>query len=335
MSGRAAPRVSVVLPFRDAAETLCEALESIAGQSMADFECVLVDHRSQDRSSAIARDFAEHDRRFRIVECSGSFVDALNLGVRDARAPIVARMDADDVALPQRLELQLRAIDCGNVDLVSCLVEFFPRAAIAGGMRRYESWINSIVLEDDIRAALFVESPIPHPTAVFRVSAFERIGGYADTDGPEDYDLWLRLLLTGARVCKVPQSLLRWRESPERLSRADRRYGKDRFLATKVRHFPRAVPIDRPLQLWGAGPTGRRWLRRLRERGYRVNRIVDSLDRQVGRTVQGMTVQSPSTLRREDGMVVAAVGLLGAREIIETDLLQRGFRPLHDFITVA
>ena len=329
-------RVAVVIPFRNAAATLHEALESIAGQTLGDFECVLVDHESTDRSREIAADFAVRDRRFRLSRSRGSFVTALNHGVASTNAPLVARMDADDIADTERLEAQVRVLSgCPEVDLVSCLVESFPRESVGDGMKRYEAWINAIVSSDQIRASLFVESPIPHPSAVFRRSVFERAGGYAETDGPEDYDLWLRMLLSGSRAVKVPRTLLRWRDSPARMSRSDARYAKAMFFATKLRHFPSAVPRGAPLQIWGAGPTARRWARNLRDAGYEIRRFVDIIDDRVGRTVHGQTIEPPEALRREDGIVLAAVGLTGAREIIEDHLRGRGFLPVRDYIAVA
>jgi len=331
----APPVVSVVLPFRNAVATLIEALDSIRDQSFEQFECILVDHSSQDSSPALAREYAARDRRFRVVHCDKSFVAALNLGVGESRGPWIARMDADDVAHPTRLEQQVAAARRADLDLVSCLVECFPRARLAGGMLRYEAWINSLISDDEIRAAMFVESPLPHPSTMFRREAFERAGGYLETDGPEDYDLWLRMVIGGARVEKVAQVLLRWRESGGRLSRNDARYSKANFFQTKLRHFPSLVPVTRPLQIWGAGPAARRWTRCLRARGYEIRRIVDYLDHQIGRTVQGYTVESPATIRREDGIVLAAVGVLGAREAIETELRGRGFEPLRDYLAVA
>jgi glycosyltransferase involved in cell wall biosynthesis len=334
--GSGEPLVSVVLPFRDAAATLGAALDSIAAQTLTRLECVLVDHLSADGSSALAADYARRDRRFRVVPCAGSFVDALNLGVAAARAPLIARMDADDIAHRQRLDQQVAALAAdARLQLVSCLVECFPRAALRGGMLRYEAWVNGVVSAEQIRAALFVESPLPHPSVVFRRAAFDAAGGYAETGGPEDYDLWLRMILGGARATKIPRYLLRWRDSPRRLSRVDARYAKQRFFAAKLRHFPVLLPPPTPLQLWGSGPTARRWARHLRASGYEIRRFVDIAKARVGRTVQGLTVEAPAALRREDGVVLAAVGLPGARELIETELRRRGFAPLRDYVAVA
>ena len=331
-----AAAVSVVLPFRDASATLGEALDSIRNQSLHNIECVLVDHGSQDSSSSIASDFARRDSRFRVVRSDGTFVDALNRGVGASRAPLIARMDSDDRSRPLRLQRQLHTLEQDRgLQLVSCLVDCFPRAEIAGGMRRYQTWLNAQVSPTEIRNALFVESPLPHPSVVFRRETFDTVRGYAETGGPEDYDLWLRMILGGARAAKVPEVLLEWRESPTRMSRVDPRYAKDRFFATKLRHFPRAVPLGTPLQIWGTGPTARRWARELRRAGYPIRRFVDVVDKRVGRTVQGVTVEPPAAIEADAGLVLAAVGLTGARAIIEENLQARGMWPGRDYIAVA
>ncbi len=330
------PAVSVVLPFRNAESTLAEALESIRRQSLAQFECILVDHRSTDRSASLALTLASEDGRFRVVRGEGSFVAALNRGVEESQSGLIARMDADDVCHPERLERQVDALTRDpELQLISCRVDCFSDTALPAGMKRYEKWVNSVVSGKEIRAAIFVESPLPHPSVVFRRRAFERFGRYRETEGPEDYDLWLRMIIGGAVVRKLPDVLLRWRDTPQRMSRSDRRYDKDRFFDTKLRHFPAAVPISTPLQFWGTGRTARRWARHLREAGYEIRRFVDVIEDRVGRTVQGLTVETPAAIDRRDGIVVAAVGVLGARQIIENDLQQRGFRRGVDYIAVA
>ncbi len=330
------PAVSVVLPFRNAASTLGEALASIAAQSRTDFECILVDHASEDSSRDIAEAMARSDPRFRVIGCDGSFVDALDRGVSTARAPLIARMDADDRSHPSRFAMQLELMQTNaDIGMTSCLVECFPRANLGPGMRRYQHWINSLVTDQQIRNAIFVESPLPHPSVVFRRSLYAKAGGYRETDGPEDYDLWLRMILGGARVEKVPAVLLEWRESDRRTSRVDPRYGKDRFFATKVRHFPKAVGTDTPLQIWGTGPTARRWARQLLSLGYEIRRFADVIEKRVGRTVQGIPVESPAAIDPDHGFVLAAVGLLGARALIEAELTGRGMVAGRDYLAVA
>ena len=115
-------------------------------------------------------------------------------------------MDADDIALPRRLEKQLSFLsDHPEVDICGACVEIFvdgegSGGRPAGGNRRYEAWLNACRTPDAIQRELFIESPIPNPTAVFRRGALRRLGGYADPAWPEDYDLFLRADRCGMRV---------------------------------------------------------------------------------------------------------------------------------------
>lgn len=326
----------MVLPFRDAGSFLAEALASLRRQSLVDFECVLVDHDSADTSRALAEATCRIDGRFRLVTASGTFVDALNTGVRSTRAPLIARMDADDIADPRRLEMQVAAFESTpSLGVVSCLVSCFAEGHLGDGMRRYERWLNELRTPEQIRDALFIESPMAHPTVVLSRTAFDAVGGYRETGGPEDYDLWMRLLLRGYRASKVPEVLLHWRDSGCRLTRIDPRYARRRFFETKVRHFPTLLATHRPIQIWGTGPTGRKWGHALRRLGYTIRRFVDIDPGRIGRRKCGAPIEAPSQLRAEDGLVLAAVGLLGARAEIESYLRGRGMRPWKDYVAVA
>lgn len=202
-------------------------------------------------------------------------------------------------------------------------------------MRRYVRWSNSLVTPEQIRNALFVEAPLVHPSVVIARGALEAVGGYRDLGLPEDYELWMRLILSGYRAAKVPEVLLDWRDSPRRLTRTDPRYDASRFLATKLRYLPAVIPAPRPIQIWGAGPIGRRWARELRGLGYEIRRFVDVDPRKLGRRLRGVPVEPPSVLHTRDGFVLAAVGTPGAREQIEAALAARGLRPWLDHLAVA
>ena len=245
-------------------------------------------------------------------------------------------MDADDLAHPRRLELQLAASAAEpSLAIVGCLVSGFPAAALRDGMRRYVAWSNSLVTSEQIRDALFVEAPLVHPSVVIARRALDAVGGYRDVDLPEDYDLWMRLILAGHRAAKVPEHLLEWRDSPLRLTRTDPRYGQSRILATKLRYLPEVVPMSTPIQIWGAGPIGRGWARDLEELGYSIRRFVDVDPRKLGRRLRGIPVEAPSQLDRADGFVLTAVGAPGAREQIQTYLAERGLSPWVDHLAVA
>src|SRR5687767_14297711 len=140
-------RLSVLLPCRNAAAFLHSCITSLAAQTFRDFEVIAVNDGSADETPQILSTWAERDTRVRVVETGPQgLIDALNAGLQLASAPMVARMDADDVAMPDRFEKQLRAFE-RDPDLVVCgtHVRYFPREIVRAGALRYETWLNSLV----------------------------------------------------------------------------------------------------------------------------------------------------------------------------------------------
>lgn len=328
------PRVSVLLPVYNAADTLAEALESLRQQTFPHFEVVAVDDGSTDASSRLLAAWAARDARFRVFRRPhGGVVAALRFGLAQCRAPWVARMDADDVALPQRLAAQMAYAEAHpQVAVIGTQVEAFPPGTVREGLRRYLAWQNALLTDADIRREIFIESPFTHPSVMFRREAVLAVGGYRDPGWPEDYDLWLRLYLAGARFGKVPQVLLRWRDRPERLTRTDPRCSVENFLRAKAYYLARGPLADRDaIFLWGAGMMGRRLGRRLLREGLPLQAYVDIDPRKIGRTRQGRPIYPPEALptlwraaRRP--ALVAAVGAEGARPLIRQRLQAWGFK---------
>lgn len=161
------PAVSVIMPVRNGGAFLKTAVESILGQSFAALELILVDDHSDD--SSIDR-LCLGDSRLRVIKNTGSGVSsAFNTGFGQALGPLLARMDADDIALPQRIERQVAYL--GNhpaVDLCGCCVEIFAEDGVGDGNLRYQAWLNGCRSAESIHREMFIESPIPNPTAMFR-----------------------------------------------------------------------------------------------------------------------------------------------------------------------
>lgn len=188
------------MPVRNGERFLCEALESTLAQTVSGLEVIAVDDGSTDATPEILAETARRDPRLRVIGNTGAGITAaLNAGFARAGAPLVARMDADDVMLPDRLERQL--------DLLSRS----PDVAVVGG---------GVILTDEagreIDRAPGSESPsleagndLAHPTVVVRAEAFHEAGGYR-LDGSEDYDLWLRIEERW-RLAAVPEPVLRYR----------------------------------------------------------------------------------------------------------------------------
>src|SRR5262249_27841997 len=138
---------------------------------------------------------------------------ALGLALSLARAPWVARQDADDVSHRSRLERQLAWLaDHPDLDGLGTRVRLFPDEATGAGMRRWASWHNSLLTHDAMRRELMIDSPLAHGTAMIRRAALEAVGGWRERGWAEDLDLWVRLFAHGARFGKLDRVLYGWRQ---------------------------------------------------------------------------------------------------------------------------
>ncbi|HXH97199.1 MAG TPA: glycosyltransferase family 2 protein, partial [Gaiellaceae bacterium] len=225
--------MSVLLPVRDEEPYLAATLESLSAQTLADLEVIVVDDGSRDGSAAIAEAHARRDSRFRVVRQPPlGMVAASERARAEASAPLIARMDADDVAMPERLELQVAAIEEEGLAAVGGQVEYFP--APSDGMRTYASWLNGLVTVEAAMRDVFVECPLPGPALTARAE----LVSYRDCGWPEDYDLVLRIWARGGRFRNVDRLVHRWRDHPERLTRTQPAYSLASFRRCKV-HFLR------------------------------------------------------------------------------------------------
>lgn len=337
-----APQTSFVLPVRDAAETLDAALRSILAQSVDDFEALVVDDGSRDASLEIARSSARADPRVRVLSRDRrGIVDALNAGLEASRGEFVARMDADDIASPHRLERQLAAFAADpTLSVVDGQVRFVTdRGEVPEGMRVYAEWVNRVVEPEDFRRLRFRESTVVHPAATLRRRDLLEIGGYRD-DGPEDFELWLRLHERGARFRKIPEVLVTMRDHAARATRRDPRYARDEFVRVAVDAVVRGpLRTAQRVVLWGAGARARPWLRALRDAGSPPIAIVDVDPRKIGRTrAGGVAVHSYEELAGLGAdLCLVAVGSRGAEDAIRADLRSRmpTWREGHDWFMVA
>jgi hypothetical protein len=198
-----APLVSIVMPCFNAARWLGAALDSLQRQTHRELEIVAVDDASTDGTAELLAQRARGDARVRPVRLERNLGPgaAANRALAESRGAFIARLDADDVALPQRLETQLAFLRATGVDLCgSWFVEF------GQGLPRTTRWPHS---EAAVRAGLLFQSPICHPTVMARREVFER-HPYRDLRLAEDYDLYSRASAE-YRMALVPRALVRYR----------------------------------------------------------------------------------------------------------------------------
>ncbi|MFQ5512804.1 MAG: glycosyltransferase family 2 protein [Myxococcota bacterium] len=333
----------MILPVRNAARTLDDALRSVLASRGVRLEVLCVDDGSRDGSSEILAEWARQDPRVAWRRSRGPGIcAALNVALADARASYLARMDADDEMHPERLAAQAALLDARpDLCLVGCCVESFREDGLAEGYRLYTEWVNRLIEPDQIAREAFVECPVPHPTWMLRREAVERVGGYRDLGWPEDLDLLYRLLVRRESVGKVPRVLHRWRDHPERLSRTDPRYSREAFARVKAHFLPRIHPMSGAV-VWGAGRTGRRFVKLLAAEGVLIRALIDIHPDRVGSSWREIPILDPAQLRlrwrawRAEGLrILGAVASRGARCLIRGELLAQGMKEGEDFLMVA
>ena len=329
--------ISVVITARDAEETLGEAVGSCLQQSHSDFELVLVDNGSSDSTRTIMDAIA--DPRVRVLSCGGSHVEAHRLGVAESSGEFIARMDADDVAHPDRLARQIEML-AGEAALSACTcnVRVCARGRPIGkGFLDYVDWLNGLLTAEDITRERFIESPVVHPAAMMRRQALVSVGGYQEVGWAEDYDLWLRFLDAGHRIGKVPEVLFDWYDSDTRLTRTHQRYSQEQFLKAKAHYLAKILAVRTGgVEICGAGPIGKRIGRLLIGEGIRVEAFYEVNPRRIGETIAGVPVRDQVELQRRGGAVVlGAVGLPGARDLIRGLVGELGYIEGEDFFCVA
>jgi GT2 family glycosyltransferase len=255
MDKESLPLISVVMPVYNSEKYLQEAVESILGQTLADFELIAIDDGSTDQSAVILESYQQKDKRVILQRQSENqgIVAALNYGLVLARGKYIARMDADDISLPDRFEKQVAFLEIHpDVDVVGTAVHLIDKRGRKLGRL-------SFPLEDlaihwkSLFSACFI-----HPTVMLRRSVLvaHNIQYRTAREQPEDYDFFAQLL-EFAHGANFAESLFMYRVHPASITS---QFNRDKFnhksmliLANLQNHFPGlAITHDQVLQISGA-----------------------------------------------------------------------------------
>ena len=222
------PTVSVLMPVYNAEPYLAEAVESILSQTFTDFEFLIVNDGSTDRSPTILERYAARDGRIRLSSRPNTgYTVALNELLDLASGELVARMDADDVAVPQRLARQVDYLRAHrDVVCVGSAVHFIDAAGRF--LRDGHPGMNHEAIQE---RALAGDCPLNHPSIMMRRAAVQAVGGYhAEFEPAEDLDLWLRLGEVG-RLTNLPEVLMKYRQHTRSFSEQHQRLQLERSAA--------------------------------------------------------------------------------------------------------
>jgi glycosyltransferase involved in cell wall biosynthesis len=208
------PLVSILMPVYNAEKYLREAAESILSQTFSDFEFIALNDGSSDDSGAILFEYEKKDARvvFRNFEENRGLPALLNIGMSMARGRYLARMDADDVSFPTRLQEQVDFMESHpEVDICGTWVELI-------GARQGERWQHPVD-HASIYARMLFNDALAHPTVMMRVSSIRKHNLLYDEKSMyiEDYDLWSRAL-PKLQVSNLGQVLLKYRVHAQGIS---------------------------------------------------------------------------------------------------------------------
>jgi glycosyltransferase involved in cell wall biosynthesis len=254
----ATPAVSVVMPVYNCGRYLAEAIHSILDQSFTDFELIVVNDGSTDDTEDVIRSIVDDRIRYMAGPNQG-ISTALNTGLAMARAPLIARMDGDDVSLPSRLQEQVTFLrshpEVGMVGTWATVTDMHGEPVSA---------LRHPCTHARISYSLLYDSPFVHPSVMFRRSVIDAVGTY-DTSARtyEDLDLWSRMMGV-TRFANIPVELIRYREVPTSISRTTKR--EHRVLEHRRRTMAEQLPGLDPENVELLARTGHQHLRITRQR---------------------------------------------------------------------
>ncbi len=232
------PSVSVVIPTYNAEKYISEAMRSVLGQTFKDFELIIVDDGSTDNTLRIVDRYCRADERIVVLknEENLKLARTLNRGIEAARGKYVARMDADDISLPNRLEKQVDFMEKNpEVGIVGGAMEIVDEEGRKRRERRY--WIK----DEEIRKRIFLFSPFCHPAVMMRKSVLEKSGLYDPHYNPaEDYEFYFRVGLY-SEFANLKDRLIKYRIVPDSMTTGGLRRMELRTIEVRKRFFDHAA----------------------------------------------------------------------------------------------
>ncbi|MGE3261143.1 MAG: glycosyltransferase family 2 protein [Bacteriovoracia bacterium] len=253
------PLVTVLLPVYNAEKYLAEAISSVLAQTFTDFELLIVDDGSTDRSPEIIHGLRDTRIRYLRNEENQKLIRTLNRGLKEAKGEFIARMDSDDICFPQRLERQL---------------QFFrrePDTAVAGSfaIRIDENSVHGAVINrpvgNDLARNVWLPTPLLHPTVMMRRSVVDR--GFIYDENClhcEDYDFWIRIAKAGLRIENLPAPMLYYRVHGGGISFQNRALQLSNSFQVFCRHYGNVkLSFEEYCSLIGARDEKMPWRRRL------------------------------------------------------------------------
>ena len=209
------PLISVVMPVYNSAAYLSEAIESVLTQTLRDFELIIVYDESNDSSKEIIKLYQQNDSRVKLIYGDNkSLIGALNKGINAATGKFIARMDADDISLPERFEKQIQVLEACKADICGCHYLIINKIGKPVNAKIVPLSQSAFVMY------LGCTVPFAHGSVIMRSDFIKKYSlNYGNVNSAEDYELWVRLFKENAVFINADDFLFKYRDTSNSLSK--------------------------------------------------------------------------------------------------------------------
>lgn len=328
------PEVSIIMPVYNGEMYLGEAIESILNQTYTNFEYLIINDGSTDNSLDIIDKYARKDKRIVAISRENKgLVASLNEGIALAKGKYIARMDADDISLPNRIEQELRYLEeNSDVDILGSNIE------IIGDVDKerkegYIKWFNSSLNETNIEEKFLEGCALSHPSVMIKKQLFAHLK-YRDNYCAEDYDLWMRALKQGFKIRKIEEVLLQYRIHADSKSHTDQRNRRQFFDNVNIKlDYIEGKYINSKVKvvIWGASNGGLIVNQVLKTRGY--YETSGFIDKYKSGIIEGLNIYKPEQLEDLEFDYIFIASSPGKEEIISF-LKEKGLNVRKDFFYI-
>ncbi len=323
--------ISIVMPVRNSEPFLTDCLDSILAQTYEQWELLVVNDHSSDKSAEILQAYKQKDQRISVYENTGKGITpALMTGYQYAQGSLITRMDSDDLMPEEKLQLLKDKWETtGKGHIITGLVKYFADFPIKDGYKNYEAWLNELTLSESNLEEIYKECAVASPNWLIHKEDFDATAGFNTEMYPEDYCLLFKWKAAGYKIASVDKITHLWRDSMDRASRTDDNYLDNRFTKLKVHYFKQIdYKPEKTLVLWGAGNKGKAIAKELIANELPFRWICNNYNK-VGLKIYDVEMEEIQSLATQpDAQVIIAVSQKNASNEIEN--LLKGYH-LEDY----
>ncbi len=323
------PKVSILMPAKNAGKFLPDCLNSILQQTESNWELIVINDHSTDHTFDVLQAFANKDQRIQVFNNQGKgIIAALRLAFAKSEGQLITRMDADDLMLAEKL-IALKKILIANGEgyLATGAVEYFSEDQLGDGYQKYAAWLNRLNTNNQHFQEIYKECVVPSPCWMLWRSDLEACRAFETDIYPEDYDLCFRFYEKGLKTIGHKEVIHRWRDYATRTSRTDEHYADNRFLDLKLHYFLKLdYRASADLVLWGAGKKGKALAQQLIEKQVPFYWVCNNKNK-IGKNIYGQTMQGTNLLNNlaTPQIIIAVAGDKTQASIIaQLEKLQKG-----------